>query len=189
MEEAEATELINDLYGVLYSPLLRYTAHMTGRLELAEDIVQEAFTRLYRDLRRGHRIDNPRAWAFAVVRREVGRHWKKAEIWGILEPLERAEKVADGSLTALDSLMKDEVSILLSALSPREAEVVLLRLGSLKYREIGAELGMGVKSVGTLLARALKKLRRVLADGPENLSFKRHVQKSLSKESRRTTLQ
>ena len=47
----------------------------------------------------------------------------------------------------------------LSILTPREEEVILLRLQSLKYREIGEQLGISSKSVCTLLARALKKLK------------------------------
>jgi DNA-directed RNA polymerase specialized sigma24 family protein len=39
--------------------------------------------------------------------------------------------------------------------------VVLPRLQSLKYREIGAQLGIGAKSVCTLLTRAIRKLRSV----------------------------
>ena len=44
-------------------------------------------------------------------------------------------------------------------LTVREEEVVLLRLQSLKYREIASQLGISDKSVCTLLARALKKLQ------------------------------
>jgi DNA-directed RNA polymerase specialized sigma24 family protein len=38
-------------------------------------------------------------------------------------------------------------------------EVLLLRAEALTYREIGNELGIAATSVGTLLARALKKLQ------------------------------
>jgi CheY-like chemotaxis protein len=47
---------------------------------------------------------------------------------------------------------------LLSILSSREEEVLLLRLQSLKYSEIAGQLGISVKTVGVLLTRALRKL-------------------------------
>jgi len=182
MNENEASQVVSDLFELLHSPLLRYAAHLTASLELAEDIVQEAFTRLYRDLRRGHRIERPKAWLFCVVRRETGRHWREARAWGVMGGLEDLEDRGEPALrSAPDAdrfLREDEVSRLLSVLSPREAEVVLLRLGNLTYREIGVELGLGVKSVGTLLARALRKLRRVLAGKPESEFVTGHVQKT-----------
>ena len=44
-------------------------------------------------------------------------------------------------------------------LSPREEEVLLLKLEALKYREIAAQLGISMNSANTLLARALRKLK------------------------------
>jgi RNA polymerase sigma factor (sigma-70 family) len=50
----------------------------------------------------------------------------------------------------------EDIRSLLSVLSPREEEVLLLRLESLKYREIASQLGISMNSVNTLLARALQ---------------------------------
>src|SRR6185312_7297835 len=60
----------------------------------------------------------------------------------------------------------------LDLLSAREEEVLLLRLQSLKYREIAERLGIGSKSVCTLLARALKKLQ-IAASGAPQLTRKK----------------
>lgn len=53
----------------------------------------------------------------------------------------------------------------LSELSVREEEVLMLRLQSMKYREIAEALGISINSVNTLLARALEKIQKVLAPG------------------------
>jgi RNA polymerase sigma factor (sigma-70 family) len=55
-----------------------------------------------------------------------------------------------------------DIHNLLSVLSPREEEVLLLRLEALKYWEIAEQLGIGLNSVNTLLARALRKLQRAV---------------------------
>ena len=60
----------------------------------------------------------------------------------------------------------DELEHLLRLLTEREREVLLLRLGSLKYREIGEQLGISVKTVHTLLTRALGKIREGTPDAP-----------------------
>lgn len=55
----------------------------------------------------------------------------------------------------------DEIQLgdYVAVLSKREEEVLMLRLSSLKYREIGEELGITTRAVSTLLARALAKLQ------------------------------
>lgn len=176
MNEREASEFVSELHESLYSPLLRYATHTSGSLELAEDVVQEAFTRLYQELRRGHEIRNPKAWAFCIVRREIGSSRREAGRFGIREPLATLDELASPLSPAAEVLQADEVSRLLSILSPREAEVLLLRLGNLKYREIGAEIGISGKSVGTLLARSLKKLRQAVIGKTVGESSKGYVE-------------
>jgi RNA polymerase sigma-70 factor (ECF subfamily) len=56
-----------------------------------------------------------------------------------------------------------EIRSILSVLSPREEEVLLLRLEALKYREIADQLGISINSVNTLLARALRKLQEAVS--------------------------
>ena len=42
-------------------------------MEMAEDVVQDALLQLYAELRSGHFIENPRAWAVIVVRRQAAK--------------------------------------------------------------------------------------------------------------------
>jgi len=56
----------------------------------------------------------------------------------------------------------DPTVLPLTSLTPREQEVVLLRLSSLKYREIGARLNISAKTVSVLLTRAVRKLRQAV---------------------------
>ena len=58
-----------------------------------------------------------------------------------------------------ETLKLGDIRDLLSVLSPREEEVLLLRLDALKYREIADQLGISMNSVNALLARALRKLQ------------------------------
>jgi RNA polymerase sigma-70 factor (ECF subfamily) len=59
---------------------------------------------------------------------------------------------------ALDDLLRQErcarVRAVLSALKPRDAQLLLLRANGLAYREIAETLGIQAGSVGKLLARA-----------------------------------
>jgi RNA polymerase sigma factor (sigma-70 family) len=47
----------------------------------------------------------------------------------------------------------------LSLLSEREEEVLLLRSKGMKYKDIALHLGITTNSVGTLMVRAIRKIR------------------------------
>lgn len=169
MNQADATRLVNDLFETLGPFMMRFALRGTRSVETAEDLVQEVFLALYRDLRDGKRIDDPRAWAVGALRNQIRNFVRSCRI--------HREDVS--SPDTFDSMpgpawsMEDQTEDAdlgpqaFRVLSPREEEVVLLRLQSMKYREIGAQLGISSKSVCTLLARALKKLRAVAQAGPQ----------------------
>ena len=154
---AGASELVHSLFECWYPTLVRYAFRATGSLELSEDLVQETFMLLYRALCEGQKIDNPKGWTVCVMRRQIGKHMRHYK--------------RDGSLDVLDTLpagwvepeamesKRDEATTLFSVLTRREEEVILLRMQAMKYREIGAHLGISSNSVNTLLARALRKLQ------------------------------
>jgi RNA polymerase sigma factor (sigma-70 family) len=75
----------------------------------------------------------------------------------------------------------DSVSELLSVLSRREEEVLLLRLSALKYREIAERLGISGNSVNTLLARAIKKLQKAVSQPQRERALVHSVQNGLRK--------
>ena len=131
---------------------MRYAWRATGDFGAAEDIAQEAFLALYREFRRGTEIHNARAWVLCVVRRKIVKS-VRARTWDSLDEVE--------SLPAPEPDVEiDSVTSLLSVLSPREEEVLLLRLSALKYREIAERLSISPNSVNTLLARAIRKLQK-----------------------------
>ena len=160
MDPKEATKIVTDLFGSGYLMLVRYAVRATGSLEVAEDLVQEAFMLLYRELRRGQSIENPKAWTFCVIRRLIS---KEVNTYRRTNALHEPLTVLDDLPAPGDSHLRpqlDDVTRLFSVLTRREEEVTLLRMAALKYREIADQLGISPKSVSTLLARALRKLRK-----------------------------
>jgi RNA polymerase sigma-70 factor (ECF subfamily) len=137
--------------------MVRYAARLTGSVCDGEEAVQEAFLQLFDELCAGTNIDNPRAWTFCVVKRGASRkieHHLKREV-----PLEDAALFAAPALPGTEDA---DLHRMLSALTPREVEVVMLRLESMKYREIATVLGITSGSVNVLLARALRKLQGLM---------------------------
>jgi RNA polymerase sigma factor (sigma-70 family) len=152
VNEADATTLVTELFDRWYTPLVRYAIRSLAAHDQAEDLVQDVFMQLYQALRSGKCIAYPKAWTLCVLRRAVNRQLQERFRYEQLDDLEIAqvwpEDVADAST----------VHALLSLLSQREEEVLLLRLEAMKYREIADHLGISMNSVNTLLARALRKL-------------------------------
>jgi RNA polymerase sigma-70 factor (ECF subfamily) len=160
-----AVELVGSLYESYYSALVRYAWRATGSVESAEELVQQAFLDLYEALQRERTIVNPMAWTFTAVRNAVRR--------GLRQHMQHP--VTSASPDLLDTMpapaqpnaggAADELTRLFHLLSRREEEVLLLRLASLKYEEIAAELGINVKTVSALLSRAMDKMRKALLAG------------------------
>jgi hypothetical protein len=67
MNQEDATRTVNHLFESWGPFLLRYAVRMTRSFEVADDLVQEVFLALYRDLREGKRIDDPKAWTLGAV--------------------------------------------------------------------------------------------------------------------------
>jgi RNA polymerase sigma-70 factor (ECF subfamily) len=161
--EAEASLLLASLYRSWYIPVVRYARHKIRDYSMAEDMVHDAFMALYSDLRSGKTIEKPKAWLFVAVRRRIVDHYRhSARLEAREDHGQNLEEVAAPEAPAgVDS---SGVSGLFGILSDRELEVLLLRINSMKYREIGSELGISANSVSQLLARAIRKLRNAMTE-------------------------
>lgn len=159
MNESDATELVTALFDHWYISLVRYALRTTASYEFAEDLAQDAFMQLYRALRAGKEIEHPKAWTICVLRRAMNRQMKDR---GLYEQLEEAHLQMPRE-AAIEVSRLAEIRSLTSLLSPREEEVLLLRLETFKYREIADQLGISITSVDNLLARALRKLQEAMS--------------------------
>lgn len=136
--------------------LFRYVNRLLGDADVAADVVQESFVRL---LRHPMPDADVRRWLFTVAtnlvrdhgRMETRRQRLLTEHYspprgdpGPEEAASRAERV-------------DAVRSALSDLAPRDQEMLLMRQEGFRYAEIAEAVGVAPGSVGTLLARALRR--------------------------------
>jgi RNA polymerase sigma factor (sigma-70 family) len=164
--EDEATEVVSSLYESWYSFLVRYASRLTGSVDSAEDVAQEAFMHLYREMRAGKPVDNPKAWTLCIVRRAAARQRLRTRHQENVQ-----QSILESSLVSTPDQQEsafeiDQARKLFSVLTVREEEVISLRVAGMKYREIARHLGVNASSVNTLLARALRKLRMAANDPP-----------------------
>ena len=139
----------DDVYG--------YVATMVRDAATAEDVVATAFERAYQhhrqyDPRRG----TERAWVFGIARNaaldELRRRKRHAAL--LLEPADESAAPAE------DPTQRATVRAALDTLRTREREIVALKYGAgLSNGELAGVLGVSDSNAGTLVHRAMTKLR------------------------------
>jgi RNA polymerase sigma factor (sigma-70 family) len=160
MTRDQAARVVALLFEESYDSLTGYAYRHTGNLDTAEELVQDVLMALFVELRRGKTIQHPKAWSLVVLRRNICKaRWKNhGALHQSLDDVEELAAVEDmPSAPEVDEFPK-----LLAHLTKREREVMLLRVESLKYREIAHILGISKNTVNALIARALKKLQALV---------------------------
>jgi RNA polymerase sigma factor (sigma-70 family) len=150
------------LYRDARDDVYAYAATLLRDRAAAEDVTAAAFERAYRkrtsfDERRG----SPRAWLFGIARHaaldELRRRKRVAAL--TMEPPEAADDVAE--LAA----RRQAVLSALGRLSARERELIALRYyAGLSNTELAAVVGVSATNAGTLVHRAMTKLREAVDD-------------------------
>ncbi len=141
--------------------IFRFLFRILRDSELAADLTQESFLRLFRALAK-EKIDDPRPWLFRVAynlalneRKRHGR-LRLVSVDGVNEADLPFTTQLDSERPRPQSL--DELHPALIALSRQERSCLELRAEGLLYRQIGEALGLGIPSVATFLARAIRKI-------------------------------
>lgn len=139
-----------------YASLLRFAYFVAGDTDAAEDLVQDAFVKLYRA---GARVDAEGIGAYArrtianLARSRFRRH----------KVASRAPVFRAGASEGSDIGVRDEVWRAVLGLSPKQRAVIALKFyEDLAERDIAFTLGMSAGSVKKHSDRAMKKLRETL---------------------------
>ncbi|MEP7380220.1 MAG: sigma-70 family RNA polymerase sigma factor [Gemmatimonadota bacterium] len=137
--------------------LLRYVHRLTRDVHLAEDVVQDAFLRLWRETRT---VENPRSWLYRVCTNMVRDHARRTAT------RERHTPVADDAVSPSpeEDVERAEsvrlVRLALERILPRDREALLLRESGFRYAEIADVIDVRCEIVPTLIARALKRFHK-----------------------------
>jgi RNA polymerase sigma-70 factor, ECF subfamily len=160
-KSADTWTRLEALYRSSRDDVYAYVMTLLGDRMAAEDVTALAFERAYRrrltfDRRRGVE----RAWLFGIARNaaldELRRRKRTATL--TTEPEDAQAGVEDGAEIAL---RRTAVRAALAGLPGREREIVALKFhGGLDNAELARVLGVSETGAGTLLYRAMEKLRR-----------------------------
>jgi len=159
---ANSWERLELLYRSSRDDVLAYVSTLLGDRAAAEDVTALAFERAYSRRRTfdRHRGDE-RAWLFGIARNaaldELRRRRRTAALTGEA-PDPDAAPAEDGAEVAL---RRTVVRQALRALPARDREVIALKFhAGLRNGELAQVLGISETAAGTLIYRAMQKLRR-----------------------------
>jgi RNA polymerase sigma-70 factor (ECF subfamily) len=153
-------------------PLITYAYRLTGDLEMARDVVQDAFLRLWqadREELEGHLAP----WLYRVCRNRAVDVLRKD---GRMTRLDDDRLAATASPSSGPGSGRSEgagrehddarLAELMHGLPDRQQEILRLKFqGGLSYRQIAEVMDLTVSNVGFLIHTSIKALREQLATG------------------------
>jgi len=131
--------------------------------DLALDVTQEAFLRLWKQWEAGETIENPRAWLLRVARNLAEDHAKSAFRRNGTQPPELLNGVRSRQPAPAEALEREElfakIRAELDGLAPADRDILTLRY-ALDYdaAKIAETLGVAVTAVHMRLSRARQRL-------------------------------
>ena len=162
------------LYRQYYAPVFAFLQFLVGVPEVAEDLTSLVFEKAWAHLAdiQGQDIAGP--WLFRVARNCATDYFRRCKPVLSLESLLPAQHPQAASLEEVAIAREEERRLLahLRLLSEREREVVGLKFAvGMTNREIARILQTPEGTVGSLLHRALQRLRAALSEegGPREL--------------------
>jgi RNA polymerase sigma-70 factor, ECF subfamily len=151
------------LYRAARDDVFAYVATLLRDRGAAEDVTAQAFERAFRksksyDARRG----SERAWLFGIARNAALDELRKRKRTAQLDA-EPEDTGPQPEEEADRALRRFAVRAAVASLDARDRELIALKFhAGLDNAELAAVLGVSVSNAGTLLHRAVQKLRKAI---------------------------
>lgn len=159
-DAAMGEEEFRALYEATSRPILSYLTGVTGRRDVAEDVLQETYCRFLVRQPGAMGEDETRRYLFRIATNLLRDRWRRGEDKAAAEIADEG-LLPDGS--AQDLNMQIDVRRAMRALKPRERELLWLAyVEGMSHAEIAESTGLGAMSVRLLLFRARRRAAALL---------------------------
>ncbi|WP_419849638.1 RNA polymerase sigma factor [Candidatus Poriferisocius sp.] len=161
-------DAFNELVRSTYRDIYALAYRLTGNRDDAGDVVQDAYVRAYRAIRRFRGDSSFSTWMYRITSNCASTHLsrrsrQRTEELGSDVPIVDLRPEQDPSLRAEAAVLRHHLDRAIRALPERLRQVVVLRdLHDLSHSEIAAELGITTSAAKVRLHRARQRLRAVL---------------------------
>lgn len=157
-----------------HQTIYAYLYRMTSNRQLAEDLVQECFVRVFTALQAGRLPERFRPWIYQIATNLCRDVWKSgAYRYEVAAKDTGMYDATDGGKDTVASLLvkqveREAVVAALGALPEEERQIVILRFyEELKLEEIAELLEQPLGTVKSKLYRAFRRLARTLQKGED----------------------
>jgi len=143
------------LYAATAKPLWAYIARVSGRPDVANDLVQETYCRFLSSQLTNRELAEAKPYLFRIATNLLHDRWRNGEDTKWSEPTEIGfERDVDTQI---------DVSDLMQQLKPRERQLLWLAyVEGMTHREIAKSTGLRLMSVRILLLRARRRAAELL---------------------------
>jgi RNA polymerase sigma-70 factor, ECF subfamily len=146
----------HELYAATAKPLWAYIARVSGRADVANDLLQETYCRFLSAAPGKLEPGDAKQYLFRIATNLVHDRWRKGEDRPWSEPPE------PGFAQDLDTQI--DIRHLMQQLKPRERQLLWLAyVEGMTHREIAKATGLHPMSIRILLFRARQKMVELLA--------------------------
>lgn len=170
LRSARGGEALRALYRTYGGELYGFALNALGDRGLAEELVQEVFTRVWRH---GHRYDPSRAsfrtWMYEIARNAITDLRRRAAVRPPLPSPAEAEAEPRGEASGEEpierALLRWQVAAALERLTPEHRQVIrLAHFEGLTLREIATLTGVPLGTIKSRTSYALRNLRLALEE-------------------------
>lgn len=158
------TKVFAELYKQFMPRVFRYISYQVGDVHLAEDLTSEVFEKALTGFG-SYRSDKASfsTWLLSIARHTVIDHYRMSSKRHTIPLEEAAETLSESASPEEEAVRREELQRLqtyLAGLTQQEQEIISLKFGAeLTNRQIAGMLSLSESSVGTVLYRAVRRLR------------------------------
>ena len=147
------------LYSERAAEFFHYAQALARNQELARDALQEAFMRYFIALCEGQEISSARAWMYRVLHNYVLDRIRERRP---VQEDNAGYRRASAPNVEDDYFQREVLHLVERSLTSREYACIRLRTEGLRYDEIATRLELSSGAVGSLISRAVRKLRAAM---------------------------
>lgn len=155
------------LYDDHAESLFRHCYFRVSSRELAEDLTQEAFMRVWNYLAEGKTLDNPKAFLYRIAGNLIidhYRHKKESSLDSLAEG--GYDPAGDDADSILEYVSGKQALRLLEKLEPQYREILILRyVSDLSISDIAEVIGQTENVVSVRIHRGIQKLKHLFQHG------------------------
>lgn len=167
-ERPNVSDLVANAYDSFERQLYAFALGLTRSGSAAEDLVQESFLRLIREVQAGRTPDNVRAWLYRVCTNLATSRGRRVTVATRYLPFLATREVAETpEARHLRLELGAELSAALAELSADERTGLLLAAGGFHGPEIAEIIGRSHGATRTMLTRARLKVQTRLSAGSD----------------------